>query len=999
MPVSAWSRHLEPVGAKILAVFARALLVVFFATIPGARLRPLEIERVAPPLPREVKERDGALVVHVLTEGHVPLEGARVQALAVIDGRVHLADAASSSRAGTAQLLHLPHADHWIVADAPGRARAATRLAISAGSREIELVLPPEHHLVVDVRDEGGAPLAGAEVEVSGHDPLPLGARVDAAGHADVGRLGEGPFFVTARAPGFGADTQRGAHPGDVVTFHLKKLGTVIAHVVDAHEAPAAGAHVQIAGAALWPARSATTDAAGVVRIGELATGTYALRATRGAEASAIELGVPVHGGDSRDVTLRLAPGTFVAVRVVDGEGGGDVPRDDEPPIASAKVTLAESGLSPFPLEAVTDKDGRARLGPVAPGAATIDALADGYVGRAVEVADPPPAVVRLALERAGSLEGRVVDARGFPVDGATIEVVGTDFHGGPIDEDPRRQTFRAAHFRATLAGPAPLISAGELGVVPGPVPAIPHGPLPMGNDAPLGFAAPTLSSAPPAEPWVTRGDGTFHLAPCPPGRVRLLVRHPQYVEAMTDVVTLASGATAKIDVVLHAGGDVEGRVVDVDGRAVAGARIFAAAARGSLERTTRSADDGSFAFAALPEDVLLSVADADDLALVRARVAVHVAEGARQRVTITLPKAREPLVVHVKSARGAPVPTAQISASSLDPASPLRATVFTDERGEASVPSSRGLALRLEVMAPGFAPRAFLVEAGSDPKDLVLAAASSLDGEVRSSRRDPIAHAEVVVYTDLGARRATTGEDGVFHLQGLGSGPVRLLVRASGFAPAARDLKLPADTGDRPFDAGRIELVEGAAVEGEVTDERGDPVQGARIAQDRVPTYLAVGTTPRGVAVTDARGRFRLGELPEGSLTLEAYAPDLGRARVEGVRTVAGRTTDRVRFVLRRTEAAPKSATPPASGGVAVTLGVDNNDAVVLVAVAEGSAAERAGLAPGDVLLEIDGAKISDMIDARARLSGSLADDVVVRVRRGDQVSALRVPREAVRR
>src|SRR5262249_28020951 len=151
-----------------------------------------------------------------------------------------------------------------------------------------------------------------------------------------------------------------------------------------------------------------------------------------------------------------------------DGEGAEPVP--------SARVTLVEGGLSPFPFEATADAQGRARLGPIAPGAATVGARADGFVPRgAVAVADPPPAETRVARLRAGVLTGRVVDARGYPVDGATVEIVGSDPSGAPVFDDPRRASFQAAHFAAMLTGPAPLVPAGELGVMPGPVPAIPR--------------------------------------------------------------------------------------------------------------------------------------------------------------------------------------------------------------------------------------------------------------------------------------------------------------------------------------------------------------------------------------------------------------------------------------------------------------------------------------------------------------------------------------------
>jgi hypothetical protein len=55
--------------------------------------------------------------------------------------------------------------------------------------------------------------------------------------------------------------------------------------------------------------------------------------------------------------------------------------------------------------------------------------------------------------------------------------------------------------------------------------------------------------------------------------------------------------------------------------------------------------------------------------------------------------------------------------------------------------------------------------------------------------------------------------------------------------------------------------------------------------------------------------------------------------------------------------------------------------------------------LAPGDVIVAVDGAQVASIEDARAKLSGPLANDVLMSVRRGDQVTSLRVERELVRR
>jgi C-terminal processing protease CtpA/Prc len=70
-----------------------------------------------------------------------------------------------------------------------------------------------------------------------------------------------------------------------------------------------------------------------------------------------------------------------------------------------------------------------------------------------------------------------------------------------------------------------------------------------------------------------------------------------------------------------------------------------------------------------------------------------------------------------------------------------------------------------------------------------------------------------------------------------------------------------------------------------------------------------------------------------------------------------------------------------------------------LVVSVVEGSQAERAGVAPGDVLLAVDNTPVSTMEQARAKLSGPMADDVLLTARRGERVLTLRVGRDAVRR
>jgi hypothetical protein len=962
---------------------------------------------------RNDAERSGGVVVTVRDDlGGAPLPGARVQALAIQGGQTLAADSSETDASGRALLANVPSSELWVIVDSPGKARASARVVAGTDRRSVEIALVPEHAFEIALSDDAGQPVADAEIEVTAaSEPLPFGARARGDGTVHVGRLGAGPWAVVARALGYEDGQARASQDGEHLAMVLRKLGALVVRVVQGEDDDAAisAARVALAGATLWPAREGVTDEHGIVRIAALAAGTYALRATKGDLVSPIELGVGLARGEEKALTLRLAAGRWVGVRVVEGEDGEETAnadpagRDDRAaPVRGARVMLAESGLSPFPFEATTDAHGWARLGPIAPGSATVGARADGFVSRGLVLVSDSSHAARVVLVRASSLLGRVVDGRGFPVDGATIQVVGTDPAGAPILDDPERANFQAAHFVAALAGPAPLVPAGQLGVVPGPVPPIPPAALgPFAASVSSGSGSPERgrSGAPP-EPWVTRSDGSFRVFPVSPGRVRALVRHPQYVEAQSEVVSLAPGAEAQVDVVLHEGGTLEGRVFDDHDRPVEGTRVVATALQGSLERSTHTASDGSFAFASIPAAVSLATGF-DELGQPEVRMTVEVPEGGRREIAVRLPPTREPLALEVVDQRGRPVPAAQIRASSLAAEVSLRTTTFSDERGEATLKHARGLALRIEVNAPSLSPRVLTFDGSAERLRVELAPAERATGDVVAARgRGPIAHADVALSTELGVRHAVTDAAGAFSLPGLAPGSAALRVLAAGYASFASSIVVPESGGTRPFVMPPIELeAEGIAC-GTVVDASGGPVAGARVAKDHAPTWLAVGVVSPGVAVTNSRGEFTLGRLPEGVVALEAYAPDLGRGQRRDVRIDAGRTTSSITIQLSEPSALDGPREAPTTGSIAATLGETAAPVeVVFVSVEESSEAEHAGLEAGDLLEEVDGAPVHGIDDARTKLSGPVTADVVLRVRRGERTLSLRVAREAVHR
>jgi hypothetical protein len=987
---------------------ALVCVALFLATgsLTDAPLRQILLEAPTATLPPGT-ERPALLTIRARDGSGRAVPGAHLAVFTFVQNVAHRAAEVDSDARGSST-VHLPEGDTWVTATADsGLARASTHLVLTASPapREVTLTLLPQRAVDVDVVDENGAPIAGAELETTGADPLPVGARTDAQGFAHVGGLAGDRFVLVGRAGGYEAATNRSVRAGERVRLTLRKLGTLLVDVLEPGGTEAMGAHVRIAGSSLWPPRVTELTTPGGARVSSLPAGSYALEAWNDAFASGVELGVVLARGEEKRVVLHLTPGSFVDVHVTDGNAA------DAPPVAGARVTVVESGISPFPREALSDGAGRAHVGPFARGDFRVSAEAEGFVPGSVLRAATDSGESRLSLLRGGEIRGRVVDTRGVPIAGATLQVVGTDVTGAPIDEDPQRERFRRTTFDATLAGPVPLVPAGELGVMPGPVPPIPHlsgaslGATSMPPPSLSASALPLPSSTPtgpPREPWVSRADGTFHVAPIPPGRVRVLARHPQYVEGMSEIVLLEPGAGSgssvgpEVTLVLSSGGALEGRVVDEGSRPVAGARVSLAASSpgmsgGAFEHSTRTATDGTFAFASVPQNAILLVSR-DPLALsAEVRMPVEIPERGRRDLLVTLPEARPPLHVRVTDDRGFPLSMVQLGAESLDPATPMRTTAFTDSRGEATLIGAHGVALKVEARAPAHATTRVETDGQTD-LTVVLPPGLTTGGEVRGSRHgEPIAGADVLLYADDGPHRARTNAAGRYQFVDLPSGKARLDARAAGYAPASRpSLVLVSELPP-------LELEDEAVVTGIVVDDRGMPVAGARVARDHVPVYLAAAGTPTGVVLTDTAGRFRLGELPDGDSTLEAYAADVGRAHAE-VHLFAGTTSPDVRLQLLRERGS--SSTAESSAGVAVTLGERTAEReVVIVAVAEGSQAERAGLVPGDLLVTVDGQAVGTIEEARARLTGPLVDDVLVEVRREGATFKYRLARESIRR
>lgn len=924
-----------------------------------------------------------------------PAAAAKIRIFYEFDGKYHLVGAATTDAAGKARIADLPRGVIWVTAEAPEMARSSTQIVMDEAERDAELILGAAHSQEVTITDEQNTPIPSATVLVSTTDPLPYGALSDPSGRATVGRLGKPPYRIQVSARGYESADLRGIVAP--VSVKLRRLGALLVRVEDGTGAPTSGATVMLSGTSLWPARRVTTNEQGQANVHGLLAGSFDLRAIKGDLVSRTELGVVLARGEQKPIVLRLMPGRKVTVLVTDGEGEPLVP------VANADVVVTEGGLSTFPERGRTSNDGRVVLGPFEPGPLSASATARDFVGTSVvPIPEDTTAPVRVALRRGGTIVGRVVDPFDHAIDGASIEIVGIDFSGLPIAETPRYRELQAAGFARALGGPEALMAVGELGVTQGPVPPIPGAApgadyLLSGEEArqqrPL-----NIKAANDVEQWVTRYDGSFRAHPVTPGRLRALVRHPAYVEGLSDLVTLTPGGTAEVKVVLHAGGAIEGIVVDRWGRSVGGVRVELSASLGSRVQSTYTAEDGRFAFASLPSEVTLTVARPEnpDRPVVRERVTVR--EGKREPVRIVLPEARDAVEVLVVDERDQPLEGVEVVLASLEPDTPLRQTRFTGADGRVTFEDARDLAVSVALENPGYASGVERVSKAGAQIKLVMRRGVLTTGRVTSVRgRVPVAHARVTVVSGGRRRIASTNSEGVWELADVPEGPVHLVVEAPEFPVVEVDRSVERQTRlDRAFDLGEIDLPDAGAVSGTVVDTRGDPVVGAQVSVAPISGYSPAGALNKGTAVTDRQGHFRLAPVAVGQLIVHALAPGVGRGSSQSVEVLRDRERSDVQ--IRLDQPIQDEARGASNAGVAISLAQEGANLVIEL-VAPASEAERSGLRPGDHLIAIDGTRPRDIGDARSRLSGAENSDVLIEVERQGKQLRVRSTRELVRR
>jgi protocatechuate 3,4-dioxygenase beta subunit len=593
----------------------------------------------------------------------------------------------------------------------------------------------------------------------------------------------------------------------------------------------------------------------------------------------------------------------------------GIVLDSDDKPVAGATVVL---GSYP-PRTVVSEGDGGFAFDHLVGRVYTV--VARGKQGVAGPVtarltAKSPP--VELRLRAPARVMVAVTGLDGKPIDGATVELRGTDAQrevtkaGTAVFATVVPGAYQVAAWADHTARTLQWLSVGagdtqaKIVLVAGAPVA---GRVVDERGTPVAGALVTFHGA---SDWsqqadrrydaiTTGSDGAFRFDAVAAGSFRFSAAHPSYAPGSSQLLTLdGRNERTGITIELASGAVVRGRVVDGEHHPVAGARvrIGAASRRGMIFEPPRQAysdDSGAFEVKGLPRRELAAVALHESGSSATRDIDATRGDVGGVELVIDLTGTIAGVVVDPD---GHPIEGAQVSAGpnfrdqrASGDFSNWRLRGFPEDLTDASgkftltglAPGSYQVsALRSHAATRGRrgAAEGVVAETGTKDLKIVLAPEGAVKGRVAFS--DGTAPAAFTV--SVGMMQQAFAGDSTFELDALAPQHYELQVRGPAFETRAVDVTIePGKTAD----VGTIVVAKGRVLAGTVVAD-GQPVAGATVSAGRQVFGNGTSSTanfgPMGqstkTTTTGPDGTFSLAGFGGGDLTIVADHPDIGRSK-----------------------------------------------------------------------------------------------------------------------
>ncbi|GEN13427.1 Carboxypeptidase regulatory-like domain-containing protein [Myxococcus fulvus] len=775
---------------------------------------------------------------------------------------------------------------------------AASRLGVPSGSEHVELVVEHHHRVSGQVLGEDDAPMAEVSILVVSHQQTRFfDTSTDAQGRFEVGPLPAGGHVVLATKEGWPPVLAEHLYQDEPLTIRMSRPRALTGRVLSSGS-PVKDVEVLAVREDGDLPQKLRTDPEGRFAF-ELDPGVYVLTVERASRYALAR--VTVEKTPLPEVVMNLGEALHV-----EGSVFGVDPRE---PVAGAVVTVTAQLPPQRELKATTGADGRYRLGPVEPGPWSFTVEARGYIdlpyGKEVELGSGTGSQ-DFTLERATSISGRVVDEAGHPLAGIHLNLEQAELED-PVDYETQ-------------------------------------------------------------ETALTDSDGAFVLDASAPGDYELI---PQTHRFITQRLKMTAPARDVL-VTLLAGGEVEGTLSDARGLPLSGFTVYVAPLEtedpGEILTAQGVTSEGRFSRKGVPPGRYRIVAQAvTDGVDQEVSAEVEVRQGEVTKVELRLAEQRN-LEGIVVDGSGAPIRGALVRAHSLAPP-PQGGVVLVQPRHRHGPPNGvktdahgrfliRGMGLEkhsLTALHPAYelnpeqstgAPlEDGLVVAPVDVKQvrLVMKRHAHVRGRVVGPEGAP------VTGFNIDSIRVTS-EDGTFSVPNREGPEVNLFTfEAEGLLSVMREVKGGLDGPD--VDLGEIRLGAGRRLRGVVVDAR----TGAPLPRANVEVHVDERTAIH--SLTDEAGRFELGPVTTGTLTLLVSQRGVYRQERVTVEASQQEVTVRLKPGARMLLKAVDLRGAALDGNVTVQGPEGFLDQVFL----EKGRVEMGGLVPGRYLLKAEGARKKD--------------------------------------